>query len=183
MQVKIINECGYAEAIRGLSLSYNVDNFKKMENVAIKLSQKEGGHNKFLESMVVWIDINAPRYWWSQFDTYRVGMTKQSSSTMHTILKRELTIEDFDAPINSTIINIVNTNIRMKDFEAAKNHLPESFLQERIICTNYKVLRNIILQRKDHKLKQWANFINCIYEQASYTKFLPKLGELNDKKD
>ena len=178
MKVRILNECGYEEALKGLSLSYNVDEFKKIEKVAVKLSQKDGGHNKFLESIVLWISIDAPRYWWSQFDTYRVGVTKQSESTMHTILKRELTDVDFEVPINSGVMNVLNTNIRTKDFDEVKNHLPESFLQERIVCTNYKVLRNIIFQRKYHKLKQWVHFINCIYEQVNYTKLLPKIGEI-----
>jgi len=173
MKVKILKECGYEEALLGLSLSYNADDMKKIEQRAIKLAQMDGGHNKFLESMILWIDIDAPRYWWSQFDTYRIGITKQSESTMHTILKRELTMDNFDVFISGTILDIINTNIRTGDFDSAKAHLPESFLQRRIICTNYKTLRCIISQRHGHKLKQWQNFINSIYEQINYPNFLP----------
>lgn len=175
MKVKILKECGYEEAILGLSLSYNVKDLSKVERVAVKLSQKEGGHNKFLESIVLWIEIDAPRYWWSQFDTYRVGTTKQSGSTMHTLLSRELVKEDFEDVMCPQYIDTINRFIKIRDFEGAKAHLPESFLQKRIVCTNYKVIRNIISQRKNHRLKQWRYFIDSIYRQVHHYEFFPVL--------
>ena len=44
------------------------------------------------------------------------------------------------------------------DIDIIKNALPDGFLQGRTVCTNYKVLRNIILQRRNHKLPQWKFF-------------------------
>ena len=175
MEVKILNEAGYDEAIYGLSLSYNVTEIEKMKKVANNLAHKDGGHNKFLESIMLWIDIDGPRYWWSQMDTYRIGVTKNSESTMHTLLKRELNDMDFENPINPVVLDTVNMFIRNKEFEMAKDHLPEGFLQQRVICTSYKVLRNIIKQRHEHKLKTWNKFIDEIYRQAKYSQFLPIL--------
>ena len=173
MEVKILKECGYEEAIYGLSLSYNVTDLKKMREVADNLAHKEGGHNKFLESIILWIEIDAPRYWWSQFDTYRIGVTKQSESTMHTLMKRELDHNDFEDLLSLPVIDTVTLLIRYKEFELAKAHLPESFLQRRIICTSYKSLRVMIQQRRTHKLKQWHYFIEEIYKQIQYKQFLP----------
>lgn len=51
-----------------------------------RLFEKDGGHNKFLESVILWLDVNAPLYWWTEADTYRLS-TKQSESTMHTLEK------------------------------------------------------------------------------------------------
>ena len=173
MEVKILKECGYEEAIYGLSLSYNVTDTEKMQQVAKNLAHKDGGHNKFLESIILWIEIDAPRYWWSKFDTYRIGVTKQSESTMHTLMKREIDNNDFEDLLVISTIDTLNLLIRHKEFEMAKAHLPESFLQKRIICTNYKTLRGIIFQRHTHKLKQWHYFIKEIYKQAIYKQFLP----------
>jgi len=92
--IEIVNESGYHAAMLGLSLSYN-KSLCAMYDVAKKLYNKDGGHNKFLESIQIWLDIKMPRYWWQEFDTYRVGVTKQSESTVHTVFKRELTQEDF----------------------------------------------------------------------------------------
>ena len=164
MIVKIIKEAGYEEALLGLSLSFNTS-LEKMPQVAAKLAGKGGGHDKFMESIVVWLDISAPRYWWQQFDAYRIGVTKQSESTMHTILKRPLTEKDFTEKIDKRIIEILNEAISKGDFEKVKANLPESFLQRRIVCTNYKVLYNIMLQRWKHKLEEWQYFHREILKQ------------------
>ena len=52
-------------------------------------------HRKFLRMLHVQMDIEAPLYWWKEFDTYKVGTTANSCSTMHKIAAKEFTIEDF----------------------------------------------------------------------------------------
>jgi len=179
MKVEIINEAGCEQALLGMSLSYDKPfYFPTQYKVALKLAKLDGGHNKFLESMQVWIDITAPRYWWQQFDTYRVGTTKQSGSTMHTIIRRYLTQNDFEEPIYDDTLNRLNSLVSTKDFRQLKIELPEGFLQRRVVCTNYKVLRNMILQRKTHKLKEWQTFIHDILNQTQYTDFLPSIKEI-----
>ena len=42
-------------------------------------------HRKFLRQIMVTVDITAPLYWWKEFDTYKVGTTANSTSTMHKI--------------------------------------------------------------------------------------------------
>jgi len=81
MHTRVIKEAGYEEALLGLSLSFNAD-LERMPKRAEKLAPLDKGHNKCLESIAVWLDVRAPRYWWQEYDTYRVGVTKQSESTM-----------------------------------------------------------------------------------------------------
>lgn len=50
---------------------------------------------KFLRFINVTCDITAPLYWWKEFDTYKVGTVRNSCSTMHTIEKKEFTLDDF----------------------------------------------------------------------------------------
>lgn len=52
-------------------------------------------HRKFLRMVNVTVDITAPLYWWKEFDTYKVGTVRNSCSTMHTIAKKEFTLDDF----------------------------------------------------------------------------------------
>lgn len=178
MKVEIINEDGIGSALLGTSLSYDrLFDFEAQYQIALKLAKKDGGHNKFLESMQVWIDITAPRYWWQQFDTYRVGTTKQSGSTMHTVMRRKLRQDDFEKPIYPSTLDNLNHLIDIKDFDQLKNELPEGFLQRRIVNTNYKVLRNMILQRGTHKLKEWQFFLYTIRSQVEHKDFLPKIKE------
>lgn len=171
MEVKILSEYGLNESLLGLSLSYNCPPDKDMLHVANKLAHKDGGHNKFLESIILYLDITATRSFWQQFDTYRIGVTKQSESTMHTLIKRELTHEDFDGA-SDVVIEKVNESIRKKDFNQAKKDLPESFLQRRIVCTNYKTIRNIIYQRRSHRWYEWQVFCDIIMSQIQHPKWI-----------
>lgn len=52
-------------------------------------------HRKFMRQIFVTMDITAPLYWWKEFDQYKVGVTTDSCSTMHTITAKEFTPDDF----------------------------------------------------------------------------------------
>jgi hypothetical protein len=176
MKVTILHEAGYLASLFGLGLSHgltsdttpaelDVATLDRLHQIAFKLCDSDGGHNKFLESIQVWLDIDAPRFWWSEFDTYRVGVSKQSESTMHTLIKRELMQDDFEHPISKTMLALINRRIGKRTATAIdkiKNDLPEGFLQRRIVSTNYKALRGMILQRKSHRLPQWHIFIDAL---------------------
>lgn len=169
MEVKVIKEAGYDEALLGLSLSYNSE---PSERVARNLISRDGGHNKFAESIQVWLDVTAPRYWWQQMDTYRVGVTKQSESTMHTLMMHRLEQSDFQGGCDLRILEILNKWRDAGSFSVLKAHLPESFLQRRIVSVNYKTLRNICKQRASHKLPEWQLFIEELMDQLDHPEFL-----------
>lgn len=186
MKVKILQEAGYEQAIRGMAYSYKdrgtpveawwEGQFNKADKRAKLLADKEGGHNKFLESIQVWVDIEASRAFWSEFDTYRVGTTKQSESTMHTLSKRPPEYSDFE---EGTPYQIVNAFIAVwhdfkNDVTTLKHCLPEGFLQRRIVCTNYKVLKNIIAQRRGHRYKLWDSFIIQVLEQLQQRELIER---------
>ena len=68
----------------------------KNDLVLMKSLIKAGSdHRKFLRFINVTCDIVAPLYWWKEFDTYKVGTVRNSCSTMHTIAKKEFTLDDF----------------------------------------------------------------------------------------
>jgi len=177
MRVSILEEHGYPSAMLGLSLSYD-QSPGKMPEVAKRLCFKGDGHNKFLEAIIVWLDINAPRYWWQQCSPYR-HTTVQSASTMHTITSKELTQSSFEHPIPQEHLAHLNMLIEAADWEAVKRDLPESFLQRRIVCLSYSSLQRIIRQRMSHKLVEWEKFILAVLEQAKYPEFL--IEETNDE--
>jgi hypothetical protein len=171
MKVTKLGEAGYEEAMLGLSLSWT-SSPSRSEEIAPALSLKQGGHNKFIESIVVWLDITAPRYWWQEFDTYRVGVTKQSASTMHTITKRTLEYDDFEM-IDGVVLDYLNEYIQAYQYETdpvrkhqkfhmIKNLLPEGFLQRRVVCMSYKALQNIYQQRRSHRLPEWKQFFGVL---------------------
>lgn len=181
MQVKVIEEHGYESAVLGISLSYH-STVERAKEIANNLAHKGGGHSKCLESIQVWLDITAPRFYWSEADTYRHA-TKQSSSTLHTITKRPLAEDDFEYGVRPYVLEDLNNLIaehnsgvsvqRKKElFLLIKNNLPEGFLQRRIMCLNYMSLQNIIRQRTGHRLPQWKVFIDSVLAGVEHPEFL-----------
>lgn len=199
MQVKVLREAGYEEALYGLSLSFKQEavpyeewwteeRFDTLSKRVETQHNMDGGHNKFLESIQVWVEVKAPRGWWAEADTYRVGTTKQSASTMHTIQKRKLTMEDFEEGTDPRQVDILNSIIEEEtngftktqrltgeSLQRVKWSIPEGFLQTRVISLNYKVLRNMIIQRRTHKLAQWQYFINELRAQCAHPELLPEV--------
>lgn len=98
-------------------------------------------HAKVVRGIMVYAEINAPRYMWQEIDTYVVGMIPLSSeSTMH-IQGRGMSEEEL---------------IKMK------NDLPEGTMQKRVRAYSYQCLRRIYYQRKGHRLPHWREFCQWI---------------------
>ena len=53
-------------------------------------------HRKFLRQMFVAVDITAPLYWWKEFDTYKIGTTANSTSTMHKLASTSIMLDCFE---------------------------------------------------------------------------------------
>ena len=66
------------------------------------------------------------------------------------------------------------TAIEHDDLVEVKQKLPEGFLQRRLWVINYKCLRNIILQRRTHRLPHWHMFIKAVLLQVEHPELLPK---------
>lgn len=179
MKVNVIGEFGYEQAMLGISLSW-ASNVERSKEIAPNLAHKQGGHNKFLEMIYLWVDVTLPRGVWQEADTYRLS-TKQSASTMHTITKRSLTQQDFERPIFQPTLDHINFLIKKysetKDkqiFLDLKNELPEGFLQRRIWCFSYKTFQNIYHQRINHKLPYWKIFLETVLKQIEHPEFIVK---------
>lgn len=147
-------------------------------------------HSKFMRQIQVWVNINMPRYWWQEFDTYHFN-TKNSCSTMHKICSREITLDDFeyDSSIALVLLDIIyGLNILRHEYLLTKDYkcvilmkqlLPESYLQLRTVNTNYAELRTIYHQRKNHKLKkEWVDTFCKWVETLPYAKELITDGKI-----
>ena len=188
IKIENLEVWGFRGAIRGMRNPMNSWNnndsftFNGEPNIGekdLKLAQnliKAGSeHSKFMRQIQVWADFNLPRYMWSEFDTYHFN-TKNSCSTMHRLLHTTTSItkdlfsysEEDDYLLDIIIrrlnqirieyINAVNESEKNKLIRRAKQILPEGFFQLRTVNTNYAELRNMVLQRKNHKLKEdWQN--------------------------
>ena len=196
MKYKLIECHGFNTAVLAMMLSFgktNYESFDKPEDfaddisrVSAKLAPMDGGHNKFLEQIQYWIAIQAPLFWWKQVDTYRVGCSKSSESTMHKSWKKGLSQEHFEFPIYQETLDMLNANIREYNSELTTserknelqniifNNLPDGYLQTRMVNINAKSLRNIYFQRRSHRLEQWKSFCQWI-EQLPHGELITSI--------
>ena len=135
-------------------------------------------HRKFMRMITVYLDITAPLYWWKEFDTYRVGVEKNSCSTMHKIHAKEFALKDFSCeklydPIGDLRPIVDRLNIYRERYLETKDKndwwqmiqlLPTSYNQKRTVMLNYEVLANIYKSRRNHKLDEWLTFCDWISE-------------------
>ena len=199
MRYNVLHCAGYEQAVLGMMLSYGKTSFydftatdEDRDRVATKLAPMDGGHNKFLEQIQYWILVQAPLFWWKQADTYRVGISKSSESTMHKSWKNGLTQEMFETPIFQDTLN--NLNKFIDEYNAEKTtterkaylqdliigNLPDAYLQTRLLNVNAKCLRNMYFQRREHKLKQWRDFCAWIKELPHGELITAKSGKETD---
>lgn len=68
------------------------ENDLKLAQTLIKAGSE---HRKFMRQIFVSVDITAPLYWWSEYDTYKVGTTADSCSKMHKMLAKPFEMNDF----------------------------------------------------------------------------------------
>lgn len=133
------------------------------------LAKRGTEHCKHLRMCMVWLEVEAPLYWWKEFDTYRMGVEKLSCSTMHTITKKPFTAEMFSSRVDGSVIRwleVLRGFFLAADNEDAKRtywkriieNLPSGFLQRRTVMCSYAALRSIYKQREGHKLDEWAKF-------------------------
>lgn len=165
---------------------------KDME-LSVKLQKAGPEHCKHLRMIIVWADIKAPRYWWNEFDTYRNGVEKVSCSTMHKLMARPLTKEDFENDcLNDNFLDdiIKDLNGSMEAWRLCKDEdhkkeiwrgiiqaLPQSYLQQRTVMMSYAALRNIVRQREGHKLKEWNKFIDWVHELPESWMIFDDVGQ------
>ena len=151
-------------------------------NLAQRLIKAGSEHRKFMRQIFVSVDITAPLYWWKEFDTYKVGTTANSTSTMHKLATTPITdecfeMDDYDAVImldegivemetfwNNIIFTLEGMRqvyLRTKDKRVWKEMirlLPSSWLQTRTVTMTYENLLAMCSkgQRRFHKLTEWS---------------------------
>lgn len=147
-------------------------------------------HRKYLRQIFVSMDIIAPDYFFKEFSTYRIGVTENSTSTMHKIHAKEFTLDDFShehlkmvfldrfekviSSLNSARYIYLNWDNESESVKSYFNNdrknvwwqmiqlLPMSYNYRRTVTMNYENVVNMIHQREFHKLDEWREFIEIL---------------------
>ena len=160
IDIKLIELSGFVSALQALRLPYGLEcrsemqvNIQHTNNAFFLLNQgivddkdedllkslirRGDEHAKVIRGIVAYVEINAPRYWYQEFATYRIGCeVLASESTMH----------------------MQGKGLSEEELVKMKNELPEGTMQKRIVMLSYQTLRRIYIQRRKHRLPHWREF-------------------------
>ena len=211
VKVEDIEVMGWRKAIKGMRNPLNSwgksDSQVQYENIrdgvgkfilgpndidlALRLIKAGPEHRKFLRMIHVQMDINGPLYWWKEMDTYKVGTTANSCSTMHKIATKEFTLDDFSCEHlwDTGKLQLQGTIDVLNVFRDAYNHpssagdykkecwwqmiqlLPSSYNQLRTWDGSMETVLSILHQRAHHKLDtDWEPFRQACFDNIPYCK-------------
>ena len=159
---------------------------------------------KFLRQILVCMDVEASLYWWKEFDTYKIGTTANSTSTMHKLASTPITLDCFETDdydgslkvrdsqhLDAFVRDYINglEDLRKKYLETKDKTywkelvrwLPEGWLQKRTITLNYEVLIRQYFQRRNHKLTEWHTYCDWIKTLPYMKDFIEEFERRNIK--
>lgn len=162
---------------------------KRAKNLS-RAADWQGAHDQFLTGIRVSFDLTFSNKAWVEAERYRFLEFVSSQSTMHRITKFDLE-EQYNEYVDKRVIKIMKQKIelynklvdRIKQGEKidsdklARQYLrilytnPAGFMLTARLTTNYRCLKNIWRQRRNHRLPEWREFCKWI-ETLPYAKEL-----------
>lgn len=147
-------------------------------------------HRKFMRMIHVQVDITASHTWWAEFDTYKIGPTRNSCSKMHMIHVSPFGIDMFDHEAVDKIGGktkeifeeyiaelerlrcLFNKTKEKVYWRALIDMLPLGFRLRATIDMNYENIYNMRHQRAHHKLDEWSKGFFKWSDELPYAKEL-----------
>ena len=136
------------------------------------------GHDNFLNGIIVQFDLTAPIKVWTEAQRYHFLEFVSSQSTMHRLFKMNLNSDKaFDEHVtNQTRLHLNQLQEeynRLVEEQADKSEIEEAYLKLLMNCpvglnltarmtTNYRQLKTIYHQRKNHRLPHWHDICKWI---------------------
>jgi hypothetical protein len=161
------------------------------KGLATRLTVAGPEHRKFLRMLNAYVRITAPMYWWKEFDTYKIGTVRNSCSTMHKVMAKEFTLDDFShdrmsesarrnleriiAELNTyrnLYLNTKDNKLKKQYWDDVIQTLPSSYMQTANVMMSFETLLNMYKQRKGHKLQEWHDFCDELKKIPYLNEFI-----------
>ena len=154
------------------------------------------GHDNFLSGIAVNFDLTITNKMWVEAERYHFFQIVSSQSTMHSISKIGENRDNFDSHVDTRTLSILNEKIAeynrlsslatpddltvtQKRDELLKEayldilmNVPAGLKLTARISTNYRQLKTIYYQRKNHRLPEWRKFCNWMETELPHFKEL-----------
>lgn len=190
--VSNINVYGFEEAVKGAKYSYAIDTNAVTSEVtkttlSLANSKAGSGHDQFMTGIIVQFDLTFSNKAWVEAERYKFLNFISSQSTMHRITKFDLD-QAYLPYVDNRIVEIMKEKVKAynelqaqmtsfknegKDVSEMMNTLNEMYLEilysnpagfrlTAKMTTNYRALKTIYNQRKDHRLPEWRAFCEWV---------------------
>ena len=172
LTISNVNVYGLAESIRGAKFPMSVDVDKLTTELtsgikSIAQSPAGEGHDNWLNGVVVQFDLKASNKFWVEMERYHFIDFISSQSTQHRMAKFDLD-KAYNEYVDPRMVEIMKQKLAEYNAaeEAQKQELylgllystPAGFELTARMTTNYRQLKTIYRQRKNHRLKEWRDF-------------------------
>ena len=144
---------------------------------ALGNSKKGEGHDQWLTGVIVQFDLTFTIKGWTEAERYSFLDFISSQPTMHRIAKFDAEKQVISYVTKNTVdeVNrlkdIYNENPTDENYLTLLYNVPVGFKLTAGMTTNYRQLKTIYSQRKNHRLPEWKEF--CAWVEA-----LPMFKEL-----
>ena len=137
-------------------------------------------HRKYARQIWVGMDIITNHIVWAEFDTYKIGVTRDSCSKMHKIHVKSFERDDFShegidevggfaeehftktLEVLEKLRVLFNETHEKKYWRAMLELLPMGYNLRATVTMSYENVFNIIRQRSNHKMFEWIEFTNIL---------------------
>ncbi|QXE21202.1 hypothetical protein D9O40_09315 [Clostridium autoethanogenum] len=182
MKIENLKVYDLEESIKASKYPMAVDtdkcNFDITDRVkSLAKSPKGEAHDQFLSGIRVAFDLTFTNKAWVELERYRFITFVSSQSTMHRISKFDLS-KQYNEYVDKRIIDIIeelkdtyNKTQDKEDYLKLLYSNPAGFELTARLTTNYRCLKGVYSQRKNHRLPEWREFCKWI-ETLPYAKEL-----------
>jgi hypothetical protein len=173
MKIENVKVYDLEECVKASKYPMAVDTHKctsEITKTTLSLAQSPKGeaHDQFLTGIRVNFDLTFSNKAWVELERYRFIEFVSSQSTMHRIAKFNLR-EQYNEYVDCRIIDIMeelkekyNLSQDKDDYLRLLYSNPAGFELTARLTTNYRSLKGVYTQRKNHKLPEWRKFCNWI---------------------
>ena len=164
---------GLEESIRGAKFPMAVDVDKLTTELtpgikALAQSNIGEGHDNWLNGVIVQFDLTATNKFWVEMERYHFIDFISSQSTQHRMAKFDLD-KAYNEYVDPRMVEIMKELVAAyNENPTAENYLkilysnPSGFTLTARMTTNYRQLKTIYRQRKNHRLREWQDFCKWV---------------------
>jgi len=141
-------------------------------------SSKGEGHDQWLTGVRVAFDLTFSNKAWVELERYRFVEFVSSQSTMHRISKFDLSSQynkyvDYIMVTRMEILkDIYNETQNIEDYLILLYSNPSGFELTARLTTNYRALKTVYSQRKNHRLPEWREFTKWIETLPNFEELI-----------